>query len=106
MASGDIITSSYNSTTTGGYTVQPAVGVNIMITAMWSTAGYIEWRPTNSSGSSAMAMSGTNGKTSATTYVSDFGGNLKYFLLIVNIFHFILYQVHKPQVIQESKYNG
>jgi len=101
MASGDIITSSYNSTTTGGYTVQPAVGVNIMITAMWSTAGYIEWRPTNSSGSSAMAMSGTNGKTSATTYVSDFGGNLK--LFFTNSEYFSLYSISGTQA---SGYSG
>ena len=101
MAAGDVVTSSYNSTTTGGYTVQPAVGVNIMITAFWGTAGYINWKPTNSSGSSAMAMAGTNGRTSETPAADSFGGNLK--LFFTNSEYFQLYSVSGTQ---QSGYSG
>ena len=48
-----------------------------------------------------MAMSGTNGKTSATTYVSDFGGNLK--LFFTNSEYFSLYSISGTQ---DSGYSG
>ena len=78
MSSGDVITSSYNSTTTSGYTIQAAVGVQIMITAMWST-GNVAWRPTNASGSNGTMEMGTGGSIAPSPYIKTFGSNLKLF---------------------------
>lgn len=50
MAAGDVFSDMYTSAGTGGFDIQPAVGVSAMITMIVTNGNSGQWQPKNSSG--------------------------------------------------------
>jgi len=68
MAAGDVFSDMYTSTGTGGFDVQPAVGVSAMITYLSTSNNSGYFQPKNSSGSFSARSAGGDG--SSTTNMS------------------------------------